>query len=63
MAFAHHQGDVNKLQDDCAALKPAAMVGVPRVWERVREGAMKKLAARGPISTVSAAQDIAMSQY
>ncbi|MEW5297108.1 MAG: hypothetical protein WDW36_000336 [Sanguina aurantia] len=45
------QGDVAKLQDDCAALRPAAMVGVPRVWERVREGATRKLAARGPVST------------
>lgn len=43
---ARPQGDVNKLQDDAQQLKPAMMVGVPRVWERVREGAEQKLNAR-----------------
>eukprot|EP00983_Pelagomonas_calceolata_P082233 1155857-Pelagomonas_calceolata.AAC.5 len=31
-------------------LQPAILVGVPRVWERVRAGVQKKLAERTPIA-------------
>jgi long-subunit acyl-CoA synthetase (AMP-forming) len=44
------QGKVDCVQDDAAALAPTLFVGVPRVWERVREGVAKKLAARTPIA-------------
>jgi len=29
------QGDVGKLVDDIAALKPAMFIGVPRVFDRI----------------------------
>lgn len=41
---------MDKVQDDARALQPAMFVGVPRVYERVREGAQRKLAARTPIA-------------
>ena len=41
---------MSKLQDDAQALRPAMMVGVPRVWERVRESTWARLNKRTPIS-------------
>lgn len=46
----HCQGKVECVQDDAAALRPTLFVGVPRVWERVREGVAKRLATRTPIA-------------
>lgn len=34
-SIGYWQGDVNKLLDDIAALKPAMFVGVPRVFDRI----------------------------
>ena len=37
------QGDVKKLTDDVAALKPSLFVAVPRVLERIQSGIVAKL--------------------
>ena len=37
------QGDVKKLTDDVAALKPSLFVAVPRVLERIQSGIVMKL--------------------
>jgi len=34
-AIGYWQGDVMKLVDDIAALKPAMFIGVPRVFDRI----------------------------
>jgi long-subunit acyl-CoA synthetase (AMP-forming) len=41
----HTQGNIDKVQDDAVELKPALFIGVPRVWERVREGVDRKLSS------------------
>ncbi|KAG2499949.1 hypothetical protein HYH03_002234 [Edaphochlamys debaryana] len=38
------QGDIRKLMDDVAALRPTIFAGVPRVFERVYNGIKEKLA-------------------
>lgn len=40
------QGDVRKLTDDIAALKPTIFVAVPRVLERIQSGIQAKLSAK-----------------
>ena len=40
------QGDVRKLTDDIAALRPTLFVAVPRVLERIQSGIQAKLAAK-----------------
>lgn len=40
------QGDVKKLTDDIAALKPTIFVAVPRVLERIQSGIQAKLSAK-----------------
>ena len=40
------QGDVRKLTDDIAALRPTLFVAVPRVLERIQAGIQAKLAAK-----------------
>lgn len=40
------QGDVKKLTDDIAALKPTLFVAVPRVLERIQSGIQSKLKAK-----------------
>ncbi|KAG1673251.1 hypothetical protein FOA52_013131, partial [Chlamydomonas sp. UWO 241] len=42
--------DISRLQDDARLLRPAIFIGVPRVWERVRESARAVLASRTPIA-------------
>eukprot|EP00967_Tisochrysis_lutea_P090040 scaffold128556_cov18-Tisochrysis_lutea.AAC.1 len=37
-SIGYWQGDVKKLMDDLAALKPTLFVGVPRVFERICGG-------------------------
>lgn len=44
------EGSVKKLQTDAQALGPAMMVGVPRVWEIIRQTTWERLLARTPIS-------------
>jgi hypothetical protein len=36
------QDDISRLQDDARLLRPAIFIGVPRVWERVRESAQAR---------------------
>ena len=43
LIFAFLQGDVKKLTDDVAALKPSLFVAVPRVLERIQSGIVAKL--------------------
>lgn len=40
------QGDVKKLTDDIAAVKPTLFVAVPRVLERIQSGIQAKLKAK-----------------
>ena len=42
----HLQGDVRKLTDDIAALRPTLFVAVPRVLERIQSGIQAKLSAK-----------------
>ncbi|KAF5833204.1 hypothetical protein DUNSADRAFT_10554 [Dunaliella salina] len=45
-SIGYWQGDVKKLMDDLAALKPTLFVGVPRVFERIC-GGINDLVAKG----------------
>ncbi|CAN6468968.1 unnamed protein product [Victoria cruziana] len=54
--FFHHgasvgywQGDIEALKDDLMELKPSFFAGVPRVFERVYESAMKKINEVSPL--------------
>jgi long-chain acyl-CoA synthetase len=42
-SIGYWQGDVKKLTDDVAALKPSLFVAVPRVLERIQSGIVAKL--------------------
>ncbi|KAJ4969468.1 hypothetical protein NE237_016169 [Protea cynaroides] len=44
-----YHGDINALKDDMLELKPTFFAGVPRVFERVHEGAMKTIEALSPL--------------
>lgn len=48
--FGFYQGDVNKLIDDCEALRPTFFVSVPRLFNRVRDKALQKIKSKGEIS-------------
>ena len=43
------QGDVKKLTDDVAALKPTLFVAVPRVLERIQQGIQGRLRSQSPV--------------
>ncbi len=43
------QGDVKKLTDDVAALKPTLFVAVPRVLERIQQGIQGRLRKQSPV--------------
>ena len=43
------QGDVKKLTDDVAALKPTLFVAVPRVLERIQQGIQGRLRSQNPV--------------
>lgn len=49
-AIGYWQGDIMALAGDIEALKPTLFIGVPRVFDRVREGALATVNRRGPIS-------------
>ncbi|GAX79708.1 hypothetical protein CEUSTIGMA_g7149.t1 [Chlamydomonas eustigma] len=42
-SIGYYQGDVKKLVDDIAALRPTLFAGVPRVFERIYNGVMEKV--------------------
>ena len=44
-----YNGDAKKLLDDAKILKPTCMCGVPRIFQRVYDGAMSELNAMWPI--------------
>ncbi|XP_010267912.1 PREDICTED: long chain acyl-CoA synthetase 1-like [Nelumbo nucifera] len=48
-SIGYYHGDINALKEDMMELKPTFFAGVPRVFERVREGAMKKIEELSPI--------------
>eukprot|EP01029_Cantina_marsupialis_P013182 TRINITY_DN2918_c0_g2_i4.p1 TRINITY_DN2918_c0_g2~~TRINITY_DN2918_c0_g2_i4.p1 ORF type:complete len:702 (-),score=263.50 TRINITY_DN2918_c0_g2_i4:509-2614(-) len=43
-------GNIRKIVDDLQVLKPLAMVGVPRVFQRMETVIRQKFAAKGPVS-------------
>ncbi|KAK9790769.1 hypothetical protein WJX73_002491 [Symbiochloris irregularis] len=49
-AIGYWRGDVKVLGDDIEALKPTFFVGVPRVFDRVRDKALNTVSKRGTIS-------------
>ncbi|PRP86830.1 fatty acyl-CoA synthetase [Planoprotostelium fungivorum] len=46
---AFYQGSINELFQDISALKPTFLVGVPRVWGRIREKVLRNLEKQGSI--------------
>ncbi|XP_071935241.1 long chain acyl-CoA synthetase 1-like isoform X1 [Coffea arabica] len=48
-AVGYFHGDISELQDDLMELKPTFLAGVPRVFERVREGVLKALEELNPV--------------
>ncbi|XP_010270843.1 PREDICTED: long chain acyl-CoA synthetase 1-like isoform X1 [Nelumbo nucifera] len=48
-SVGYYHGDINALKDDLMELKPTFFAGVPRVFERVREGAMKTIEELSPV--------------
>ncbi|KAH8964740.1 hypothetical protein BDL97_04G082000 [Sphagnum fallax] len=44
------QGDIKKVSEDIAELKPTFFVGVPRVFDRITTGIQQRIAAAGSIS-------------
>jgi long-chain acyl-CoA synthetase len=49
-SIGYYQGDVRKLVDDIAALRPTLFAGVPRVFERIYNGVMEKVGARHTVT-------------
>ncbi|KAK9821083.1 hypothetical protein WJX74_009888 [Apatococcus lobatus] len=47
--IGYWQGDVKKLTDDVAALKPTLFVAVPRVLERIQQGIQGRLRSQSPV--------------
>eukprot|EP00803_Ostreobium_quekettii_P004187 evm.model.scf_1852.2 EVM.evm.TU.scf_1852.2 scf_1852:22782-32698(+) len=48
--IGYWQGDIRKLPEDIAALKPTILAGVPRVWERMHAKVMSQIKAKRIIS-------------
>lgn len=49
-AVPYMQGSIERVPEDIVALRPAILVGVPRVWERVVASAQERIRRRGPVS-------------
>lgn len=47
-SIGYWQGDVQKLTEDIAALKPAIFLGVPRVFDRIYSKVMAQVGGGGP---------------
>ena len=43
-----YNGDAKKLVEDAQILKPTCMCGVPRIYQRVYDGAQDKLSKMSP---------------
>ena len=40
--YRFYNGDITKLKDDCAHLKPTIFIGVPRIYNKIVDGVSKK---------------------
>ena len=49
-SIGYWRGDIKGLASDIEALSPTVFIGVPRVFDRVREGALATVNRRGPVS-------------
>ncbi|CAL5423283.1 unnamed protein product [Camellia sinensis] len=48
-SVGYYHGDINELRDDLMELRPTFLAGVPRVFERIREGVIKALEELNPV--------------
>ncbi|KAI7982531.1 Long chain acyl-CoA synthetase 1 [Camellia lanceoleosa] len=48
-SVGYYHGDINELKDDLMELRPTFLAGVPRVFERIREGVIKALEELNPV--------------